>query len=47
MEQVEQRSVVIFFSDEDITPLEIVQQLREHYEEGALSQSQVCYWIKP
>jgi hypothetical protein len=30
-----------FFSDEDLPPLEIVQRLREHYGDGALSQLQV------
>jgi hypothetical protein len=39
--EVEQRYIIRFLSDEDMPPLDIVQRLREHSEEEALSQSQV------
>jgi hypothetical protein len=44
--EVKQRSVINFCSDEDMPQLEIVQRLKEQYEEGVLFRSQVYYWIR-
>jgi hypothetical protein len=43
--EIEQGYVSKYLSDEDMPPLEIDQRLREHLGEGALSQSQVYYWM--
>jgi hypothetical protein len=42
--EVEQRSVVKYLSDEDISLLEIVHLPREHYGDVALPLSQVYHW---
>jgi transposase len=41
----EQRHVIKFFSDEGMSGVQIVQHLRQHYREDALSQTQVYFWI--
>jgi hypothetical protein len=38
--EVEQRSVIKFFSDEGMSRVQTVAHLREHHGEGALSQTQ-------
>jgi hypothetical protein len=43
---VEHGDAIKFLSDEDVPLLEIIQRLKEHCEERALSQSQVYYWTR-
>jgi hypothetical protein len=43
--EVEQHSVIKFFSDEGMPGIQIVARLRQHYGEGALSRTQVYFWI--
>jgi hypothetical protein len=43
--EVEQRYVTKFFSDEGMPGVQIVARLRQHYGEGALSRTQVYFWI--
>jgi hypothetical protein len=41
----EQRYVINFFSDERMPGVQIVERLRQHYWDDALSRTQVCFWI--
>jgi hypothetical protein len=43
--EVEQRYVINFFSDEVMPRVQIVEHLRQHYEEDALSRTQVYFWM--
>jgi hypothetical protein len=43
--KVEQRSVIKFFSDEGMPGVQIVARLRQHYGEGALSRTQMYFWV--
>jgi hypothetical protein len=43
--EIGQRRVVNFFSDEGLPGIQIVARLRQHYGEGALSLTQVYFWI--
>jgi hypothetical protein len=44
--EVEQRYVIKFFSDEGMPTVQIVARFRQHYGEGGLSRTQMCFWIK-
>jgi hypothetical protein len=44
--EVEQCRVIKFFSDEGMPGVQIVERLRQHYDEDALSPTQVYFWIK-
>jgi hypothetical protein len=41
----EQRCVMKFFSDEGMPGVQIVERLRKHYGEDALSRTQLYFWI--
>jgi hypothetical protein len=43
--EVEQRYVIKFFSDEGMPAVQIVNRVRQHYREDALSRTQVYFWI--
>jgi hypothetical protein len=43
--QLEQRYVIKFLSDEGMPGIQIVERLRQHYGEDALSGTQVYFWI--
>jgi hypothetical protein len=43
--EVEQRYVIKFFSDEITPGVQIVARLRQHYGEGAVSRTQMYFWI--
>jgi hypothetical protein len=43
--EVEQRHVIKFLSDEGMPGVQIVERLRQHYGEDALSRKQVYFWI--
>jgi hypothetical protein len=43
--EVEQCHVIKFFSDEGMPGVQIIARLREHYGEGAPSQTQAYFWV--
>jgi hypothetical protein len=43
--EIEQRYVITFFSDEGMPGVQIVERLRQHYGEDALSRTHVYFWI--
>jgi hypothetical protein len=43
--EIEQRSVIKFFSDDGMSGVQIIARLRYHHGDGALSQTQVDLWI--
>jgi hypothetical protein len=43
--EVEQRYVIKFFSDGDMSEVQIVARFRQHYGEGVLSRTEVYFWI--
>jgi hypothetical protein len=43
--ELKQRCVIKFFSNEGVPGVKIVERLRQHYREDALSRTQVYFWI--
>jgi hypothetical protein len=44
--EIERPYVIKFFSDEGMPGIQIVERLRQHYGEGALSRTKVYFWMK-